>query len=152
MKSNKSSFVSLRTKTVLLFSLLLTGIIVISAIALPRLIRQFFQNNKLREIENTREAVDDILTSRPFFTDPEVHSLMNTAANSSNVAIWVAVERDDGTLTVFAYGENENSIDDFAQFNRASFTGEEISLIKDVLSGKQEGRFFIRTRHHAQRA
>lgn len=142
MKSNKPSFVSLRTKTVLLFSLLLAGIIIISAIALPRLVRQYFQNNKLQEIENTKETVDGILISRPFFTDPEVHSLMNIAANSSDVAIWIAVERDDGALTVFAYGENENSIDDFAQFNRASFTGDEIGLIKDVLSGKQEGNFF----------
>lgn len=133
-------FVSLRTKILLYFTILLLGIVGLISMILPKVMRQYLVASRIEDVQQTKAFVNDVLTANDFLKDSDTQRDLAICANSSEVCIWVCV-RDGQGVSVLSFGKTRNSVEDFGRFGAATLTKEESALILSVLNGEKEGDF-----------
>ena len=135
----ESRFVSLRAKILAYFTTLLVGIVGIIAFALPTVMNQYFLSAKKKDIEKTREIINEVLTGRNFLIETEAKNLLDVTARSSDICIWICVPEDAEKVSIFSFGSTTNSDENFGSLGGVELRASEINSIRKVLNGEGSG-------------
>ena len=138
MKKNETQeggkrFLSIKVKFFGIYVILLLAILIIIAAILPKIFTQYFVNEKAAELENTHKLIAQVLENEDFLQSPEAYRVLETAAQSSQICIWVCTPVDEKLTYISVFGSNPPTVSETIEFN--SFTDTEKEMIKSVLDG-----------------
>lgn len=142
MKSNddvnkkKHSFLSLRVKMLGAYIGLLVMILMVVAFILPNIFSEYFLTEKKNDLVKTREIIAEVLNEQDFRTDLNAQRILETAAKSSDINIWICTPIDENLVRIYAYGSTTNSVNDL---DFSQLTAAEKAVVKKVVEGTDFG-------------
>lgn len=133
----KPAFLSIKTKFLGIYCILLAAIMVIVAMLLPMIFNMYFISEKSQELSKVRSIVSDIVKESDFQKNTETAKLLENTAQAADVVIWICTEQTDGSVGIYVFGKTNYSISPI-DFN--TFTQTEKDRVIDVLDGESVGK------------
>ncbi len=138
-QNGKKRFVSLRVKMLSYFTLLLVAIMGLIIVVLPNVVNDYFLTAKQNDIVKVRDVLDEVLTKGNFLTDKETRDVLEVAARTSDICIWICTENDEKVL-IHSFGGTTNNSEDFNQKNgNVTIQNSEMQIIQQVLNDNRNG-------------
>ena len=126
-------FLSIKVKFLAIYVGLLLVILIIISSVLPKIFTQHFVTEKTQELENTHQIIAAVLENEDFIQSEEAYRVLQTAAEASQICIWVCTPVDENLTYISVFGSNPVTKDEQIDFNQ--FTDTEKLLVKSVLEG-----------------
>ena len=126
-------FLSIKVKFFGIYVILLLTILVLISSVLPKIFTQYFVKEKTDELENLHQLIAEVLENEDFLQSPEAFRVLETAAQSSQICIWVCTPADENLTYISVFGSNPATQSETIDFS--SFTNSEKQMVKSVLDG-----------------
>ena len=135
----KKRFVSLRVKMLSYFTLLLVAIMGLVIVVLPNVVNNYFLTAKQNDIVKVRDILDEVLTKGSFLTDAETRNILEIAARTSDICIWICTEKDE-KISIHSFGGTTNDSDAFNENDgNVMIQSVEMKRIRQVLYENYNG-------------
>lgn len=115
---------------------LLMVVLIVVAYFLPSAFNEYFLADKKKSLEKTRDIIAEVVENCDFRNDAEAKNILETAARSSEINIWICTPLEDNVVRIYAFGSTTNSVEnlDFGQL-----TTKEKAAVKTVVEGDDVG-------------
>ena len=134
LNTKRRPFLSLRFKMMGAYILLIVSMLVAIVSVLPNIFEEYFLNEKEKELEKTRQIIDEILTERDFRTDETANVALHTVADALDINIWICVPVDETTVRIYDFGNTTNGVENL-DFSELSVN--EKSIVQQVVEGAE---------------
>ena len=126
------TFVSIRTKFLRVYLIILALVLVMVAGITLTFLHSYFRSRHEDDLMKTREIINQVLTETDF-NESTSQSRLNTAAQAMDITIWFCTRSRTGSIEVYCYGEEGGAERERLQRNMTRHTQQQIA---SVLNGQ----------------
>lgn len=127
----KKKFISIRTKFLRVYLLLLLLAIIMIAGVVMNFFNAYFISHQESNLRQTREIINSVLSESDFRTSA-ANSTLTTAANALGITIWICTEPNDGKVNVYCYGVD--AMEQEQKFN-SGISDRSYQILEDIMNG-----------------